>query len=103
MRLVTIGLLHPGAMGAALGAQLVAAGRRCVWVPHGRGQATRRRAEEAGLVALAGLEELVTCEVVLSVCPPAAALEVAHQVARTGFTGCYVDANAISPRHSQEI
>jgi 3-hydroxyisobutyrate dehydrogenase-like beta-hydroxyacid dehydrogenase len=103
MLLVTIGLLHPGAMGAAVGAQLVAAGQRCVWVPAGRGPATRRRAAAAGLVALAGFEELATCEVVVSVCPPAVALEVAHQVARTGFTGCYVDANAISPRHSQEI
>jgi 3-hydroxyisobutyrate dehydrogenase-like beta-hydroxyacid dehydrogenase len=90
-------------MGAVVGAQLVAAGHRCVWVPDGRGQATRHRAADAGLVALAGFDELRDCEVVLSVCPPAAALEVAHQVARTGFTGCYVDANAISPRHSKEI
>jgi 3-hydroxyisobutyrate dehydrogenase-like beta-hydroxyacid dehydrogenase len=100
---VIVGLLHPGAMGAAVGAQLVATGRRCGWVPDGRGQATRRRAADAGLVALAGIEQLSTCEVVLSVCPPAAAVDVAHQVARTGFAGCYVDANAISPRHSQEI
>jgi 3-hydroxyisobutyrate dehydrogenase-like beta-hydroxyacid dehydrogenase len=103
MRSVIIGLLHPGAMGAAVGAQLVATGQHCVWVPDGRGPATHRRAGAAGLVALAGVEELATCEVVLSVCPPAAALEVAQQVARTGFTGCYVDANAISPRRSQEI
>ncbi|WP_208297743.1 NAD(P)-dependent oxidoreductase [Actinophytocola oryzae] len=100
---MTIGLLHPGAMGAAVGAQLVAAGQRCVWVPEGRGPATRQRAEEAGLVAVAGLDELAACEVIMSVCPPAAALDVARQVARTGFSGCYVDANAISPRHSREI
>jgi 3-hydroxyisobutyrate dehydrogenase-like beta-hydroxyacid dehydrogenase len=100
---VTIGLLHPGAMGAAVGAQLVATGQRCVWVPDGRGPATRERASAAGLVAVADPGELASCEVVLSVCPPAAALEVAQQVARTGFTGCYVDANAISPRRSQEI
>ncbi|MFL6119206.1 DUF1932 domain-containing protein [Actinophytocola sp.] len=100
---MTTAVLHPGAMGAAIGAQLVAAGERCVWVPVGRGPASRRRAEEAGLVALAGFEELTTCEVVLSVCPPAAAVEVAHQVAGTGFAGCYLDANAISPRHSEDI
>jgi 3-hydroxyisobutyrate dehydrogenase-like beta-hydroxyacid dehydrogenase len=90
-------------MGAAIGAQLVAAGQRCAWVPEGRGPATRDRAAAAGLVALDSIDELTTCEVVLSVCPPAAALDVARQVARTGFTGCYVDANAISPRHSAEI
>jgi 3-hydroxyisobutyrate dehydrogenase-like beta-hydroxyacid dehydrogenase len=100
---VTIGLLHPGAMGAAVGAQLVATGQRCVWVPDGRGPATRERAAAAGLDPVAGLAELASCEVVLSVCPPAAALDVARQVARTGFAGCYVDANAISPRRSEEI
>jgi 3-hydroxyisobutyrate dehydrogenase-like beta-hydroxyacid dehydrogenase len=99
---MTIGLLHPGAMGAAVGTQLVAAGRRCVWVPAGRGEATRARAEAAGLVA-AEFADLTACEVILSVCPPAAALDVARQVARLGFTGVYVDANAISPRHSEEI
>jgi 3-hydroxyisobutyrate dehydrogenase-like beta-hydroxyacid dehydrogenase len=90
-------------MGAVVGAQLVATGQRCAWVPGGRGPATRQRATAAGLTGLDGFEDLATCEVVLSICPPAAALDVAHQVARTGFTGCYVDANAISPRHSQEI
>ncbi|HYQ65479.1 DUF1932 domain-containing protein [Actinophytocola sp.] len=98
-----IGLLHPGAMGSAVGAQLVAAGHQCGWVPEGRGSATRRRAAEAGLTALTKLDELASCDVVVSVCPPAAALDVARQVARIGFTGCYVDANAISPRHSEGI
>jgi 3-hydroxyisobutyrate dehydrogenase-like beta-hydroxyacid dehydrogenase len=103
MRPVMIGLLHPGAMGAAVGAQLVAAGQRCGWLPDGRGPATRARAEATGLVALDGPGDLKTCEIVVSVCPPAAAVTVAQQVARTGFTGIYVDANAISPRHSTEI
>lgn len=90
-------------MGAAVGAQLVAIGQRCVWVPDGRGPATRARASAAGLTAVADPAELASCEVVLSVCPPAAALEVAQLVARTGFAGCYVEANAISPDRSQEI
>lgn len=100
---MTIGLLHPGAMGAAVGTQLVATGQHCVWVPDGRGHATHDRANKAGLIALNTFQDLKICDVVLSICPPAAALDVARQVAATGFTGCYVDANAISPRHSQEI
>jgi 3-hydroxyisobutyrate dehydrogenase-like beta-hydroxyacid dehydrogenase len=100
---MTIAVLHPGAMGSAVAAQLVAAGHRCAWLPTGRGEATRRRAGEAGLVPLAELGELEACEVVLSVCPPAAAPAVAAEVARTGFRGRYVEANAISPRHSAEI
>lgn len=90
-------------MGAAVGAQLVAAGHRCAWLPDGRGPATRARAEATGLVPLDGPGDLTACEIVVSVCPPASAVTVARQVARTGFSGYYVDANAISPRHSAEI
>lgn len=45
----TIALLHPGEMGAAIGAGLVARGHRVVWAPAGRGAATRKRAENSGL------------------------------------------------------
>jgi 3-hydroxyisobutyrate dehydrogenase-like beta-hydroxyacid dehydrogenase len=40
---------------------------------------------------------------VLSVCPPSAAVDVAADVAATGFRGVYVDANAIAPRTSLGI
>jgi 3-hydroxyisobutyrate dehydrogenase-like beta-hydroxyacid dehydrogenase len=99
----TVGLLHPGAMGAAVGAQLTAAATRTLWVTDGRGQQSRERAEAAGLVACARLEDLAGCSTIISVCPPAAALDVAKAVAATPFAGTYVDANAISPRHAQEI
>jgi 3-hydroxyisobutyrate dehydrogenase-like beta-hydroxyacid dehydrogenase len=42
-----------------------------------------------------------TCEVILSVCPPHAALDVARSV--RGFRGVYVDANAVSPVTAREI
>lgn len=42
-------------------------------------------------------------EVIVSVCPPAAALDVANTVAATGFDGIYVDANAISPATARTI
>jgi hypothetical protein len=44
----TIGLLHPGSMGSAFGAQLRARGHIVLWCPDGRSDATRRRAEHAG-------------------------------------------------------
>ena len=47
---MTIGMLHPGAMGAALGAALVGNGHEVVWASAGRSDATRARAEAAGLV-----------------------------------------------------
>lgn len=82
-------------MGAALGA--------CVdgevyWASDGRSRATASRAAEAGIVDLEDLETLVTVvDVVVSVCPPAAARDVAHQVSESGFGGLYVDLNAIAP------
>jgi 3-hydroxyisobutyrate dehydrogenase-like beta-hydroxyacid dehydrogenase len=100
---VTVGLLHPGAMGAAVGGQAVAAGARVYWLPEGRSEESRRRAERAGLTGAATDDVLRECDVVLSVCPPANAEEVAGRVAAAGFAGVYVGANAISPERSERI
>jgi Domain of unknown function (DUF1932) len=99
---VIVGLLHPGEMGSAVGLVLQANGHEVLWASEGRSAATRARAgsfRDAGTVAaLAGEAELI-----LSVCPPHAALEVARATERAGFEGVYVDANAISPAHALEI
>jgi 3-hydroxyisobutyrate dehydrogenase-like beta-hydroxyacid dehydrogenase len=92
-----VGILHPGAMGAAVGALLPEAW----WVPEGRSAGTLARAEEAGLRP-APLAELVErCDVLLSICPPHAALDVAR--AAVGFRGLYCDANAVSPATAVEV
>ncbi len=99
-----IGILHPGAMGARVGAQALEAGARVWWLPQGRGAQSAERAAAAGLRPAADLAELAdTCRILLSVCPPAAALEVARDVAATAFRGIYVDANAISPAHARAV
>lgn len=104
MERIEVGVLHPGEMGAAVGRQLTQAGIQGRWLPRGRGPQTQRRAADAGLEPVADLGELVaTCGVILSICPPAAAFEVAESVAATGFDGVYVDANAISPARSRAI
>jgi 3-hydroxyisobutyrate dehydrogenase-like beta-hydroxyacid dehydrogenase len=41
--------------------------------------------------------------VIVSVCPPVAAVHVADAVLATGFTGTYVDANAIAPGTARSI
>src|SRR6516164_8910069 len=99
----TIGLLHPGEMGAAVGRCLAAAGHRVLWVPEGRSPASAARAAAAGLIpASGGLAGLVrSAGVIVSVCPPHAALDLARQVA--GFGGVYADANAVSPATAREI
>ena len=99
----TIGLLHPGEMGAAVGQCLAGRGHQVLWIPEGRSPATGARAASAGLTA-AGLAELIErSDIIMSVCPPHAALDVARQVAGAGFMGVYMDANAISPVTAREV
>ncbi|WP_434591773.1 DUF1932 domain-containing protein [Streptomyces sp. A5-4] len=102
--MTTVTLLHPGSMGAAVAAQAVEAGHEVLWVPDDRSEATRRRAMEAGAIACDSLgEALERSDVVLSVCPPQAAEDVAASVADRAFSGVYVDANAINPQRMQHI
>ncbi len=99
---VTIGLLYPGEMGAAVGRCLAGGGFTVLWSPAGRSSATAARAEAAGLTAAGDLAELVrAADVIMSICPPHAALGIARQVA--GFGGIFVDANAIAPATAREV
>lgn len=94
-----VGLLHPGEMGASVGRALQANGHDVVWASEGRSDETRKRARsfrDVGTVAGVCSE----AELILSICPPHAALELAREVA--GFNGTYVDANAISPMRADE-
>jgi 3-hydroxyisobutyrate dehydrogenase-like beta-hydroxyacid dehydrogenase len=102
---MVIGLLHPGEMGAAVGGCLAGRGHRVRWLPAGRGPATAARAAAAGLAPAGTLDRLVAdADVIVSVCPPHAALEVARIVASAGrFRGCYLDANAIAPGTARQV
>ena len=100
----TVAVLHPGEMGAAIGAGLVAQGHRVVWVSAGRGAATRQRAERCGLEDVETLARAAqAADIVFSVCPPHAAMELARAVAACGFGGVYVDANAISAASTRAV
>jgi 3-hydroxyisobutyrate dehydrogenase-like beta-hydroxyacid dehydrogenase len=97
---VIVGLLHPGEMGSAVGDALVDARHEVIWASAGRSAATSARAarfRDAGSVEALAAEAAM----ILSICPPHAALDVARAV--TGFEGVYVDANAISPAHAREV
>lgn len=83
-------------MGAFVGSAVAAAGHEVLWAGDGRSTATRSRA--SAFVDAGTLAELVArSDVILSVCPPDKAVEVAAAVAAAGFAGLYVDANAVSP------
>jgi 3-hydroxyisobutyrate dehydrogenase-like beta-hydroxyacid dehydrogenase len=98
----TVGLLHPGEMGAAVGAALRSRGTRVLWASEGRSAETASRATAAGLEDAVSVDELArSCDVILSVCPPHAALDVARSVG--DFAGAYVDANAVSPATARAV
>jgi len=100
--MTTIGLINPGEMGAAVGQCLTGRGYTVLWASEGRGEQTTERAKAAGLDDAGTARELATqASVILSVCPPHAALDVAWAV--HGFTGVYVDANAIAPGTARQV
>ena len=104
MAQTTIGVLHPGEMGSVVAACAREAGARVVWSSAGRRSATRERAAGAGLEDVGSLRDLVAAsDVIVSVCPPEAALDVARDVAAAGFARMYVDGNAVSPATAREI
>ncbi|MCC6472714.1 MAG: NAD(P)-dependent oxidoreductase [Burkholderiales bacterium] len=100
----TFALLHPGEMGAAVGASAVAVGHRVLCALDGRSEATRARAracglEDAGTIAAA----LRQAQLVLSIVPPHGALALAEKVAACGFRGLYVDCNAVAPHTARSV
>ena len=100
--MTVVGVLHPGEMGAAVAGALRERGETVLWASAGRSAATAERAEAAGLEDAGDVAEVCRrCEILLSICPPHAAVEVAR--AASGFTGIYVDANAIAPDTARAI
>jgi 3-hydroxyisobutyrate dehydrogenase-like beta-hydroxyacid dehydrogenase len=105
---LTVGVLYPGELGAALAGLLRRRGVRVVTTLQGRGAVTARRCDEAGVEVLGSLEEVArVAEVVLSLVPPGAAGEVAERycaVAGVAPEGAvYVDVNSVSPEVAREM
>jgi len=97
MSIKTVALLHPGNMGSTIGAAAATSGARVLWASEQRSTASRERAKQAGLQDVETLANaLRESDMVFSVCPPHAEVEVAESAARENFKGIYVDANAIS-------
>jgi 3-hydroxyisobutyrate dehydrogenase-like beta-hydroxyacid dehydrogenase len=89
-------------MGAAVGQCLTGAGHEVLWASEGRGPQTAARARAAGLTDTGTPAEVAErADVIFSICPPHAALDVAWAV--QGFGGFFVDANAISPATAREV
>jgi 3-hydroxyisobutyrate dehydrogenase-like beta-hydroxyacid dehydrogenase len=101
---MTICLLHPGEMGAAIAGCLVRNGTRVVYASENRSCASVERAKTEGLEdAVTLASALSEAGAVLSICVPSGAVEVARNVAAANFKGIFIDANAIAPATTREI
>lgn len=99
-----VGIIHPGEMGISIAAAMGNAGHTVYWASAGRSAQSRARAAEHGLQDAETVAQLCTqCQVLVSVCPPHAAEDVAQTVAGHGFSGLYIDGNAIAPQRAQRI
>src|SRR5215469_13814364 len=85
-------------MGSDLG-QVLSVSHDVLWIGTGRSAETRERATAAGFVEAGTLPNLVTrSDVVISICPPHAAVEVAREVSVIRSAGfLYIDANSVAP------
>ncbi|NUW06804.1 NAD(P)-dependent oxidoreductase [Streptomyces sp. CAI-21] len=96
--MTTLGILHPGSMGAAVAAQATRSGAEVLWCPAGRSASSKERAGRFGLTPVHALREMAErADIILSLCPPAVAEDVARNVAACSYAGIYVDGNAVSP------
>jgi 3-hydroxyisobutyrate dehydrogenase-like beta-hydroxyacid dehydrogenase len=99
-----IGLLHPGEMGISIAASAINNGHQVYWLSKGRSDKTRARAEKFNLVEVDSIFRFCqTSEMIISICPPHVAEDVAQAVSETGFRGLYLEANAISPQRAIKI
>ncbi|MBD2453152.1 DUF1932 domain-containing protein [Nostoc sp. FACHB-87] len=108
MAIQTVGILSPGDMGQAIGSVLNQHGLRTIAALENRSPRTKQLAAAANIQDVGSLTQLVIeSDVVLSVLVPAAAAEVAQQVAQVisnvGKQILYVDANAIAPQKVKSI
>lgn len=101
-----IAVIGMGAMGASLAARLVRGGARVVTTLQGRSADTVARAEGAGVQAVAE-DAVLQASMLLSVVPPAAALDVAShwstRIAGASSKPVFVDCNAVSVQTAGRI
>jgi 3-hydroxyisobutyrate dehydrogenase-like beta-hydroxyacid dehydrogenase len=95
-----VAVIAPGMMGSAVGARLVENGIEVRTLLAGRSEATLARAKAAGMMD-ASDEQIVACDIILSILPPGDALGLAERLAPVLRTATkkpiYVDCNALDP------
>ncbi|RFB85218.1 6-phosphogluconate dehydrogenase [Rhizobium leguminosarum bv. trifolii] len=99
-------IIGAGAMGSAVARRLIDHGATVLTCLEGRSERTIARAEAAGMVPV-GRQDLAKAALVLSIVPPAEAIEVAELVAdiSSGLQAPppFIDLNAIAPKTMQAL
>jgi 3-hydroxyisobutyrate dehydrogenase-like beta-hydroxyacid dehydrogenase len=108
MQINNIGVVSPGDMGQAVAMRLKACGYAVHTALDGRSPRTRELAAKAGLLDSGSMDRLVaTCDIILSILNPGAAVDKAREVAAAiragGKRTVFVDCNAIAPQTVREI
>lgn len=108
MQIKNIGVVSPGDMGQAVAMRLKACGYAVHTALDGRSLRTRELAAKAGLLDCGSMDQLVaTCDIILSILNPGAAVDKAREVAAAiragGKRTVFVDCNAIAPQTVREI
>lgn len=108
MKLQNIGVISPGDMGQAVAQTIKNSGYAVHTALDGRSERTRALARAAGLNDCGTMQKVIeTCDVVLSILNPAAAVDNARAAAAamqaTGRHCVFVDCNAVAPQTAHEI
>ena len=108
MKLQNIGIVSPGDMGQAVAQSIKNSGYTVHTALDGRSERTKALARAAGLIDCGSMQKVIaTCDVVLSILNPAAAVDNARAAAAamqaTGERCLFVDCNAVAPQTALEI
>jgi 3-hydroxyisobutyrate dehydrogenase-like beta-hydroxyacid dehydrogenase len=109
-----IAILYPGGLGAVLGRAFIQAGNEAITCLDGRSEVTRQRAVAAGFRLVPSLGEVAeSSDLVISLVPPAGAVETARRFAACIADGrrcctlatrpMFLDANSVSPQTKQRV
>jgi 3-hydroxyisobutyrate dehydrogenase-like beta-hydroxyacid dehydrogenase len=104
----TIAIIAAGEMGAGIGRRLHERGANVLTSLHGRGGASAKRAERAGMKPIESDDALIAqADFFLSIVPPGDALALARRLtpalARSTRKPIYVDLNAVAPETAVAI